>query len=360
MSEPPESPRPWQPNRPSLVVLLAMAVTSLAIAVPAYLRGVSNENQRRFLKNYRLPEWSESYTNWTMTYALTSSEPNDVVILGDSSCVVSVDPRRFTERTGLTAYNLGGPGFLGFEGFHLTLRRYLEHHPAPRFLLICVHPTAFDSESLEALWTELRERYFWSYGEGDEAERPHHDRPFFYYMKEGIRTTYGDMMGGLDYYTNALPGYKSGKSYNALLRENRALRGHFENPAILTADEASRAFKLQRLDVSRKCAANFRALVRLAKEHGMRVLVRTTPLLAGTQPKSAEPLGSWLMQLEREEPHVVVSRPVLVIYEPPLFGESRHCNQEGAERFTAFVADEAIERLHLRKDDTRARQARNP
>lgn len=360
MSGPPQSTGRWSAVRPSLAVLLVTAATTLAVGVPAYLQGVRGENQKRFLKNYRVPEWSESYTDWNMAYVLGAADSNDVLFVGDSSCVVGVDPRQFTARTGLSAYNLGAPGFLGFEGFLLIVRRYLDHHPAPRLMVLCLHPTAFDTALLESRWPELRERFFWCYGEGSEARRPRHERPILDYAREGLRIAYGDVRGGFEHFASASPGYQSGKTYRALQREVVERRGFFENAAVLGAQDASRAVKFERLAISPKCATLIRTLIALAKERGILVIIRPAPILKGTEPASPEPLRSWLGELEREQPDVVVSRPEVVTYDASDFGEAIHCNTQGADRFTAFVAGEVIDVLRARGDGGMVRSARKP
>lgn len=76
----------------------------------------------------------------------------DVLIFGDSTALMGVDPRIIQARTGLTSCNIAIP-YMGLSTTgNLTLEHYLAHHPAPRFLVIEVHPShlrppALDDES---------------------------------------------------------------------------------------------------------------------------------------------------------------------------------------------------------------------
>ena len=72
----------------------------------------------------------------------------DVVILGDSSALFGLDPRRLARQLGVSVLNLPNTGpTLAVTGT-LALDRYLERHPAPQVLVVYV--TAWNLDFLHA------------------------------------------------------------------------------------------------------------------------------------------------------------------------------------------------------------------
>lgn len=70
-----------------------------------------------------------------------STEPRDLILVGDSSCLMNLDARQIESATGWKTHNLGMLSFLDFPTFAMAARNHLDHssQPAKRILLI-VHP----------------------------------------------------------------------------------------------------------------------------------------------------------------------------------------------------------------------------
>lgn len=70
-----------------------------------------------------------------------SSEPRDLILVGDSSCLMNLDASQIESITDLRTYNLGMLSFLDFPTFAMVAKNHLEKssQPAGRMLLI-VHP----------------------------------------------------------------------------------------------------------------------------------------------------------------------------------------------------------------------------
>jgi hypothetical protein len=76
-------------------------------------------------------------------------KPCDVLIFGDSTGLMGVDPRILEARTGWSACNFAIP-YLGMTTTgNLTLDHYLASHKAPRFLVIEVHPSHLRPPTLD-------------------------------------------------------------------------------------------------------------------------------------------------------------------------------------------------------------------
>jgi hypothetical protein len=343
MTEPADLDRRWKGFRPSLAILAVVGLTTGLVAMPAYVTGKRSEDDRQLLKNYRVPDWGETFTHCTMEYVVNSPEYNDVVFLGDSTCVVACKPRQFESATRLTAYNLGAAGFLGIDAYIMILRLYLEHHPPPKLLAFCIHPKAFGSTASQSNWPELRDRFFWCYGSGAEETRPRHDQPF-YYVQEGIRVYYGRLWGGVEHFSNVPNPSYGGMSYNAGKREVVEQRGFFAKARALrlAPDAGSLSGKeYSSFRVSPDCDEHLHDLARLTQKYGIVLMIRPTPVLAGTASGRADELDASLRSLKQAFPHVVVCTPEVLLYPPPLFGEEFHCNSDGAGKFTSLLADEA-------------------
>lgn len=69
---------------------------------------------------------------------INMDEPKDVLILGDSTANQALIPEQIQEATGLSTVNLGTVASLTAMNDVWMLQEYLEHHPAPK-LVIVVH-----------------------------------------------------------------------------------------------------------------------------------------------------------------------------------------------------------------------------
>ncbi len=96
----------------------------------------------RFLPTNRPATDAEAIVAVAMEYAAHSREANDVIAIGDSTCLAAFLPREFEQATGLRAWNLGTFGSTSFLGFRYVLEQYLVHHPRPRLVLLGIHPSA--------------------------------------------------------------------------------------------------------------------------------------------------------------------------------------------------------------------------
>ena len=83
-------------------------------------------------------------------------------------------------------------------------------------------------------------------------------------------------------------------------------------------------------------------LCRLTQENDIRLLIRLPPV-PGPAPEKVKVPVAWmkeLMELQERFKKVAVSTPVVLYEDHAFFSDSDHCNRQGAERFTARVAEE--------------------
>lgn len=113
------------------------------------------------------PTLEESIVQWQVHHLLTAVPPQDVLFVGDSSCLMGVMPEVITQDTQLRTWNLATVGSLSTQGQADILDLYLTKHPTSQPKLVVCYlapPTlARDREEIErqGVYNGLRE---WLYG----------------------------------------------------------------------------------------------------------------------------------------------------------------------------------------------------
>jgi len=334
-----------------------VAVSSILFAGTTYLIGKRWEDQKRFLTNFRPPNDFEAHLAYTIDYAVNSSEKNDVIFIGDSTCLTAVQTVQFERLTSLKAYNLGCVGILGIDGCDLLFRSYLAHHPKPRLLVFSGHPVSLvarptDLGPFEV--REVRERLLWSLDPEPAAARPPHDDAVLYFVRQGFHIIVGHLTGGFARYAAEPIPLRGGDTFVSLVKELRENRGYWAHPGILDPAMRRKGCGLEWVDrrlnvspedpfpVSEENRDWFRTLARYAREQEIALLVHLTPVLLSESPEHYDSIHAWTTELEREFPGVIISRPEVIQYEPADFGEKNHLNPRGAEKFTALAAQEVM------------------
>lgn len=94
-------------------------------------------------------------------YITKSGDDNRVLIIGDSRTKAGMIPSELSDG----CYNLALGGTTPIEGYY-TLKEYLEHHPAPEYVVVAYAPMHY--MDVDALWT--RNIYFHVMNEEDAGE----------------------------------------------------------------------------------------------------------------------------------------------------------------------------------------------
>ncbi|GEM_PF-4445949 len=110
-------------------------------------------------------EWAVCHFSRVPDYALkkklieTERIAADILFLGDSSVTSNVEAALFEEKMQLKMYGLGTLQWLGLPSYYLLLRDYLEHQPAPRYLILMVTPETW-TQNFEDRYSLYFEAYF--------------------------------------------------------------------------------------------------------------------------------------------------------------------------------------------------------
>ena len=115
-------------------------------------------------KMHKRPSVEESIVQWQVYHLFDAVEPQDVVLIGDSSCLMGVMPDVITEETGLKAWNLGTVGTLSIAGHARILEQYLKKNGPPQVVVYHVTPTTlrFTQQDIDKLgyYSQFREWLF--------------------------------------------------------------------------------------------------------------------------------------------------------------------------------------------------------
>ncbi len=81
------------------------------------------------------PDIAESIVQWQVAHATLVGEQQDLILLGDSACLVGLESNLIMEKTGLTTWNLGTFGFIYTTGQADILGLFIKRNGPPRFLI---------------------------------------------------------------------------------------------------------------------------------------------------------------------------------------------------------------------------------
>lgn len=341
-----------------------MAVAALTLALLAGLASLVGENYRidpPFLDPFRAPTQDEAMLIYPAEYALKSTDYNDVVFLGDSTCRCSIDPIVFQRASGLSAYNLGSMGALGVGGYHLILQLYLQHHPKPRAIVLAVTPDDFDVNVSE-LRGDWLDRFRWSYS-FDRKSTIHLPRSLesvMFLARRGMQIArlYGDDSFAAQRFDPRAQFLYGGEkdTYLSLEQKMRQTKGYW---ALSGKHWGAGTDPPNKTDVAaaRQWEAGLPELANLAEANGVLLIVRLVPLVEKTKTNYA-PIRDWLKGLEREHPGLSVIRPEVLLYDENLCWDYQHLNAAGVDKFSRDLATEVAARVsHTREGEKQS--ARN-
>jgi len=133
--------RPQYPRRQRFGLYLSI---TLLVPLAAFLSIFAFARTDFFIHTSRRQFWH------AMEYQFAARpQPCDILIFGDSTGLMGLDPRVLQQRTGLSACNIAIPYLALTTTGNLTLDHFLATHRAPRFLVIEVHPSHLRPPTLD-------------------------------------------------------------------------------------------------------------------------------------------------------------------------------------------------------------------
>jgi hypothetical protein len=317
-------------------VLALAAVTVLALGGSAYRQGRALDPSERFFREAgRPPSAGEGAMAACMEYALFSSEPNDVIFVGDSACGNAIDPIKLRQLTGLQAYNLSLPG-VGARSCPITVKGYLSRHPKPKAVVLCLSPVGLEVDS--GPWEDALLRLNTYYGLEIDGVVPLSES-VAYLVRAGMRS----LLGHPDYRSMQLEGCREPETYFTQRPKIFAARGfHGVATNISVPNVPAPNGVLIREDWDR----GVHEMAEACDAAGVRMLILFAPIDASYKDsRDFERLDRWGRELEQTHPTLTVERPIILAYEPRLMCDAIHLNVAGVEKFMPVVAKEMQEVL---------------
>jgi hypothetical protein len=340
---------------PSLVAVTLVLATIGGLSLMSYCVGKSIEPELRFLEPRRPPSVDEAVVVFPVEYALRSTEKNDVVFLGDSTCRCGVDPAVFQHLTGLSNFNLGSIGPVGPMGFFITAEAYLLKHPPPRLMVLCMSPIAFEIGAAEAdqpSVSRLPSRFEANYGPEVPGIVPS-EKSLRYLIQRGWLNFSTWRWGEPD--VRDLPLFGSpGETFRSVMRGKLIMRGYDPLP-----DVHGKIWMLSRLGepikIHEDWDRNVRSLAETCDTMGVPLLLRFSPMPSQAQHmKDFSPIERWSQDLQKSYPKLTLGRPRLLWYDWAVCYDHVHLNNQGVALYTALLAQDV--RALLENDTVRSRK----
>ena len=340
---------------PSLVAVTLVLATIGGLSLMSYCVGKSIEPELRFLEPRRPPSVDEAVVVFPVEYALRSTEKNDVVFLGDSTCRCGVDPAAFQHLTGLSNFNLGSIGPVGPMGFFITAEAYLLKHPPPRLMVLCMSPVAFETGAAETdlhLASRLPSRFAANYGPEVPGLIPP-EKSLRYFIQRGWLNFSSWHWGEPD--VRDLPLIDGpAETFRSVMRGKLTMRGYDPLPGvhgkICTLDRPGVPVKIHE-DWDR----NVRSLAESCDKMGVPLLLRFSPMPSQLEHmKDFSPIEHWSQDLQKCYPKLTLGRPRLLWYDWAVCYDHVHLNDRGVALYTALLAQDV--RALLGNDTVRSRK----
>ncbi len=343
---------------PTMLVLLSVGFAFGVFGAVCYQRGQRIAPLHRFLDAGLAPLVDECFVAYAAEYSLRSTEYNDVIFLGDSLCHDDIDPARLT---GVRSYNLGSQGSIGSGGLLITAKGYLDHHPAPRAMILCISPLRFEVSSNSA-GGHVGRRFVAAYGPEVPGVVPLY-QSIEYFTKRGAIEIAGhskfipkrgtQQISWHDWgeikFDAPLRGFES-ETYYTLERKMQATRGFFALPG-----EHGKSWAVEMPAPPQLILPEWLdAMQRLAgfcKRAGVLLIVHFGPIWAGVaDSRDFSILERWAGELEASFANVRVVRPIVIAWDREVMWDAIHLNRAGVERFAPLVAEDvqtAVKELDL-------------
>ncbi len=327
---------------PAIFVLCSVTLATIALASMAYGIGrIAGDTETRFFLTWAPPTLDEASAACPVEYALRSTDRNDVVFLGDSTCRTGLDAERFARITGLTSYGLGSLRGIGPTGFVITAKAYLSHHPRPRAIVLCVTPTCFEADPA-VVGGPLAGRFAASYGPEVSEFSPLVDR-VSYFARHGVRALLWqprdaskERMNGHDVRDVPLTGLAA-ETYHTLQRKTLESRGFFPLPGL---HGPLRAISAPEETLIRDDWNNgIQRLAAICDEADVPLIIQFAPVSSQiTRSRDFGRLEAWSRELETSHSRLIVARPILRTFDERCMWDSIHLNAAGVDKFMPLIA----------------------
>lgn len=248
-------------------ILFSLLAIISAIELPCLLTFGLHTNNVSYVDKRRVPQVEETICQHKWEVASRRNERIDLLILGDSSGLMGVDPKILEEHTGLASYNLCTVSYCSILGHAFLLKEYLRFNSPPKTLIYHFAPLELSQD--EAL---IRQRGYLQRTR-DIAEGRRFIFPPSLQLRSQVRAFIeGNLFNNEDSFETLRGIYPSHRELCDLLD---AQKGFFPERQMQLSTSA-----FDRLSISSVQLQGLRELTETARLHGIRLMLIPNPIPA--------------------------------------------------------------------------------
>jgi hypothetical protein len=302
----------------------------------------------RLQEEGRVPTISESVIYWKTRALLDGSIPDkDVVFVGDSSALMSIMPKQFTETTGLSSISLSSDASYTLEFQNRILDVYLRTHRSPRTIVAHLSYIILGSGSAPAgiaLFLAQRDRglnWLEDFEHNTRRSKFNLEGVSFYYSTKFLARKMGESLGF--HFTDGALERPRGSfgSDTEVARFIKDSDGFLPNP--LTGPQGGPAHVEGIFEFPEYMTPMLQNLFAIARDHGSRLVFVPNPL--SEKYDTPANLGQLrrvetrLREIARDYDNVCFPEPAIRFYPDSEAWDNAHLAQGGVVKETRFLAD---------------------
>jgi len=258
------------------------------------------------------------------TEASGSRQDAEVLLMGDSSCLMDLSALKLTTEIGRPVLNLGTLSYLDLNAHGTLLRRFVAANPnQPKAVVLLLHPEALRRPAPEQYHTAVFEHFVAGADHATKRNLAHWLGLEFFRTRllcRALPTPLGGAYGRRYGFSSDLQSYLTRHRGSAVDPDPKAFQGNPEYRLAPQLESKSRAFKA-------------------AVPTGVKLFVAITPVPAGFAPPNyaqqhRQMLEQWSQWLGADA--ALVDLPPTLPDE--LFAKTTHLNEAGAAEFTTLLA----------------------
>ncbi len=325
----------------TLILALEVSAGFLVSAQPAEAKPA------RFGSELRVPTITESMLQWQFTHLLELKTPHDVLLLGDSSCLMGLRPKLMEEELKTTVWNLGTLGWIYTDSHADLLEIYVERVGAPKVLVYQVAWGTLQDSKRDIRQRGYRKRFV-RFRDRLLGKSPPRLVPPLWEKGETLlapaRDAYLEWVGLEPEKLRAKP-RTPWPSDDEVRRQLLERQGNLDDPRTL---KKKRRVRMKR-SISPDAKPGLERIFALAKKHGFSVLLALNPVPERAKSSEsnlevAERMTQDMEAIAKAHPHVDLIRP-WVRFEPGAsFATKTHLTPAAAidhsKRVAARIKDE--------------------
>lgn len=320
----------WQGNVVSASILTMASIAYFACYGGFFVVGKRVEDSRVYVPAYLSNDFHEKRLGYIVPYVLSSKELNDVIFIGDSTCMFDMDVSLFEKRTGLKAFNLGAILGTGREGVMLMFEEYVRHHPSPRVVVLIVGPHFFADYEAERLGSMV-----WSLGASDP---PKHENDLEYFARLGVLVASKEASRTMESRIESNFGVRLSVQNSDMdivhnWRGSFLVDGHSESP--------TEGYSIP-VGICEDGKKQMGRLLQLCQRQGSRLVLLAAPIEHGPLQQAQIEVEQYFRDVSETHPQVLLPRRQFH-FDHEFFFDLYHLNRKGAELYTENVAKEVLE-----------------